>query len=65
MAVSWNKQVLEGFEAQVQKNLDKASVQASKVAARYSTKNQQVDAYIREMKKHGVNLNKREVEKFF
>ncbi len=63
MKIQWDKQGMKKLEEQIQRNLDAASKKANAAASRYTTLDGQVDAYAREMKKAGVDIDKRELKK--
>lgn len=54
---------MKKLEKQIESKLDAASQKANAAAARETTLDAQVNAYAREMKKAGVDIDKRELKK--
>lgn len=63
MKIEWNKQGMKKLEKQIENKLDAASKKANAAASRHKTLDGQVNAYAREMKKAGAEIDKRELKK--
>lgn len=63
MKIEWNEQGMKRLEKQIGNKLDAVSKKANAAASHHKTLDGQVNAYAREMKKAGLEVDKRELRK--
>lgn len=63
--IKFNKSAMRKLERQVQRNLEPIEAEANKAAAKESTPANKAHAYARVLKRHGIDVDERELTKKF